>query len=75
MNLLLDTHAFLCFIANDPRLSNKAHALIQSPANRSLLSIARLWEMAIKVSLGKLRARPVYPKRGDGVGTSGLRLS
>ncbi len=25
--------------------------------------------------LAKLRARPVYPKRGDGVGTSGLRLS
>ena len=54
MNLLLDTHAFLWFIANDPRLSRQAHSLIQAPANRRWLSIASLWEMAIKVSLGKL---------------------
>mgnify|MGYP001571161159 FL=1 len=54
MNLLLDTHAFLWFITNDPRLSSQAQSLIQSPANRRLLSMASLWEMAIKVSLGKL---------------------
>jgi|ERR1035437_4321723 PIN domain nuclease of toxin-antitoxin system len=54
MNLLLDTHAFLWFIASDPRLSNQAQSLIQTPANRRLLSMASLWEMAIKVSLGKL---------------------
>jgi PIN domain nuclease of toxin-antitoxin system len=54
MNLLLDTHAFLWFIANDPRLSSQAQSLIEAPANRRLLSMASLWEMAIKVSLGKL---------------------
>jgi PIN domain nuclease of toxin-antitoxin system len=54
MNLLLDTHAFLWFITNDPRLSSQAQSLIQSPANRRWLSMASLWEMAIKVSLGKL---------------------
>ena len=54
MNLLLDTHAFLWFIASDPRLSNQAQSLIQTPANRRFLSMASLWEMAIKVSLGKL---------------------
>ena len=54
MNLLLDMHAFLWFIANDPRLSNQAQSLIQTPTNRRLLSIASLWEMAIKLSLGKL---------------------
>ena len=54
MNLLLDTHAFLWFIASDPRLSNQAQSLIQTPTNRRLLSMASLWEMAIKVSLGKL---------------------
>jgi len=48
MNLLLDTHAFLWFIANDPRLSS------QAPGNRRLFSMASLWEIAIKVSLGKL---------------------
>ena len=54
MNLLLDTHAFLWFIANDPRLSSQAQSLIRAPANRRMLSMASLWEMAIKVSLGKL---------------------
>jgi PIN domain nuclease of toxin-antitoxin system len=54
MNLLLDTHAFLWFITNDSRLSAAALALIQSPANRRLLSLASVWEMAIKLSLGKL---------------------
>src|SRR5436309_2461922 len=55
MNLLLDTHAFLWFIANDPKLSNQAKSEIQTPTNRRFLSMASLWEMAIKVSLGKLR--------------------
>ena len=54
MNLLLDTHAFLWFIANDPRLSSQAQSLIQDTGNRRLLSMASLWEIAIKVSLGKL---------------------
>ena len=52
MNLLLDTHAFLWFIANDSRLSSQARSLIQTPANRRLLSMASLWEIAIKVRLG-----------------------
>jgi PIN domain nuclease of toxin-antitoxin system len=39
MNLLLDTHAFLWFIANDPRLSPQAQSLMQAPANRRLLSL------------------------------------
>ncbi len=55
MNLLLDTHAFLWFITNDSKLSVTAQTLIQSPANRRLLSLASVWEMAIKLSLGKLK--------------------
>ena len=54
MNLLLDAHAFLWFIANDPRLSSPAQSLIQDSGNRRLFSMASLWEIAIKVSLGKL---------------------
>lgn len=53
MRLLLDTHAFLWFIDDNPRLSAKAKLLIESDADL-LLSAASLWEIAIKVSLGKL---------------------
>lgn len=54
MNLLLDAHAFLWFIMGSANLSATARALIEDPANERMLSVASLWEMAIKVSLGKL---------------------
>ncbi len=54
MRLLLDTHAFLWFIDGSPQCSANARALIEDISNERLLSLASLWEMAIKVSLGKL---------------------
>jgi PIN domain nuclease of toxin-antitoxin system len=54
MKLLLDTHAFLWFVMGSANLSVNARAVIENPANENLLSVASLWEMAIKVSLGKL---------------------
>lgn len=39
MTLLLDTHAFLWFVWDDPQLSATAKALIEDPANRKLVSI------------------------------------
>src|SRR5262245_12006542 len=53
MRLLLDTHAFLWFITNDPQLSPVARALIADPTNEILVSPASYWEVAIKVSIGK----------------------
>ena len=54
MRLLLDTHAFLWFIMGSANLSVDARVLIENPANERLLSVASLWEIAIKASLGKL---------------------
>ena len=54
MRLLLDTHTFLWFIAGDERLSGPAREAIADIKNEVLLSIASLWEIAIKLSLGKL---------------------
>ena len=53
MRLLLDTHAFLWFIDDNPRLSSSAKTLLESD-NDLLLSTVSLWEIAIKFSLGKL---------------------
>jgi PIN domain nuclease of toxin-antitoxin system len=55
MKLLLDTHAMLWFIMGDARLSATARAAIENPADEKLVSAGSLWEMAIKVSLGKLK--------------------
>lgn len=54
MNGLLDTHAFLWFILNDPRLSGAARAWIVDPSHALWVSPASYWEMAIKISIGKL---------------------
>ncbi len=52
MALLLDTQAFLWWVTDDRRLSKRAaRAIAESDC---LLSVASCWEMAIKVSLGKL---------------------
>jgi PIN domain nuclease of toxin-antitoxin system len=60
MNILLDTHTFLWFVADDRRLSDKARALIEAEDSQPFLSMASLWEMAIKVSLGKLKFEQPY---------------
>ncbi len=52
MRLLLDTHAFLWFVTGDKRLSRRARRAIES--EEPFLSAVSVWEMAIKVSLGRL---------------------
>jgi PIN domain nuclease of toxin-antitoxin system len=54
VKLLLDTHTLLWFVAGATQLSDTARAAIEAPENEALVSVASLWEMAIKVSLGKL---------------------
>ena len=54
MKILLDTHAFIWFLEGSDRLSEKARKNIESDANQVYISIASFWEMAVKVSLGKL---------------------
>lgn len=53
MRLLLDTHALLWFVLEDPRLSIDSQSVITNPNNQILVSIASLWEIAIKISIGK----------------------
>jgi len=52
MRLLLDTHTFLWFIDGNLKLSSYGRQLIEEPANERFLSVASLWEMSIKNSLG-----------------------
>lgn len=54
MKLLLDTHAFLWWCADDARISRAAAEAIADGANRVYVSAASGWEIAIKARLGKL---------------------
>lgn len=56
MRLLLDTHILLWWLADDPALPVQANVLIADSANEILVSPISLWEIAIKVHLGKLMA-------------------
>lgn len=57
MNLLLDTHIFLWYITGDRQLSDKIIAIINDEYNKCFISIASIWEIAIKMSLGKLEIK------------------
>lgn len=60
MNLLLDTHALIWFSESAPQLSAKALKEIESQNNISFISMATFWELAIKLSIGKLQlAKPL----------------
>lgn len=58
MNLLLDTHTVLWAVSDPERLGSAGRTAILDQGNRLFVSLASLWEMAIKVSLGKLRLAP-----------------
>ena len=58
MKILLDTHILLWWMADDRRLPRPARLAIEDPANRVFVSIASLWETAIKFSLKRVVADP-----------------
>ena len=62
MRLLLDTHAFVWWLADDDRLPSTARRAIRDEANDKLISAASAWEFAIKQGLGKLpKAEGIAP--------------
>ncbi len=54
MRLLLDTHAFLWWIADDTRLSGRARELIADSANDVYFSVASGWEIVVKAGLRRV---------------------
>ena len=54
MKVVLDTHAFLWWIADDDQLSSSARSLIGNRENELFLSAATGWEIAIKAKLGRI---------------------
>lgn len=57
MDLLLDTHAFIWWNAQDSRLPISARSAIADPGNRIVVSATSAWEISIKRKTGKLAFR------------------
>ncbi len=62
MKLLLDTHTFIWFVYDSPELPQKTKELLEDQQTELLISVASVWEMAIKASKGKLT---LMAKAGD----------
>ena len=54
MDLLLVTHTFIWFFNGDNNLPKHSRTLIENTTNKCFISIASIWEIAIKQSIGKL---------------------
>jgi PIN domain nuclease of toxin-antitoxin system len=76
MRLLLDTHTLLWFLEDNPLLSAKARSAISDPSNQSYYSLVSIWEMSIKISLGKLKtSSPLNPKFEENLNEQGFLQS
>ncbi|AFY30525.1 type II toxin-antitoxin system VapC family toxin [Calothrix sp. PCC 7507] len=61
MNILLDTHVFIWSTGNPERLSQRVTDLLTDTSNTWMLSIASIWEIQIKLQLGKLNLNSNLP--------------
>jgi PIN domain nuclease of toxin-antitoxin system len=72
---LLDTHAFLWFVLDDPRLSGVARRSIEDSGNEVYLSLVSAWELAIKISVGKLTlSQPLEQFLPEQLGRNSLQM-
>jgi PIN domain nuclease of toxin-antitoxin system len=56
VRLLLDTHTLLWWLGDDERLGAQARQFIEDPANDVIVSVVSLWEVVVKLRIGKLKA-------------------
>lgn len=65
MQALIDTHTFIWFINGDKLLSSKARKFIEEIDNKCFISIASIWEIAIKLRIGKVELKSDFHKISD----------
>lgn len=65
MRYLFDSHAFLWYDNGDPRLGAANRARLDDPANELFLSVASIWELTIKRSLGKFNSAVNFRKTAE----------
>lgn len=73
MSVLVDTHALLWYASNDRKLSQNAKEMLESPFDR-YLSIVSLWEISIKLNIGKLPSEVSFDEILSRVAVLQLRI-
>src|SRR5215217_1003585 len=75
MRLLIDSHALTWYVDQHQQLSSASHAAISDPANELLLSAGSIWEIAIKIGLGKLvLTQPFLPWMSQALSDLGITV-
>ena len=75
MRLLIDSHALIWYVDQHQQLSSASHAAMSDPANELLLSAGSLWEIAIKIGLGKLvLTQPYLPWMSQALSDLGITV-
>jgi PIN domain nuclease of toxin-antitoxin system len=74
MRILIDTQAFIWFVENDRQLPVKIKKELEVSGNSIIISVASLWEMAIKMSLDKLQISCDIEEMIDKVYSNGFEI-
>ncbi len=74
MQLLLDTHTFIWFISGDQALTQRALNAIKDTDNKCYISIASIWEIAIKYSLKKLELKSDFDNIIDFIAANDIEI-
>ncbi len=62
MSYLIDTHTLLWYLKGDEQLSKNAKGILDNKKEQVFISIASLWEMAIKINIEKLKLDYSFPE-------------
>lgn len=74
MKNLLDTHTFIWYINGEKEISEKAKKAIEHKNAVNFISIASIWEIAIKISLGKLEMKESFSKISEQIILNGFQI-
>jgi len=64
VKVLLDTHTFIWLFDAPERLSARAAAICADPANLLVLSVVSIWEIVVKLQIGKCAVAKLQPRTG-----------
>jgi PIN domain nuclease of toxin-antitoxin system len=74
MDLLLDTHSLIWFLNGDEKLTEKAKSAIEDPINAKIVSIVSIWEIAVKISLEKIKLPKGFKQFLDMIEDNGFEI-
>ena len=74
MKYLVDTHVLIWYLESNPNLSTNAKTILEDGNTQCFVSMATLWEMAIKIALARLELKTDFEKIKDLISTSSFEI-